>query len=64
MGDLYYDQSDYQIDDYPYPMLKRLRDEAPVWYNEKNDFWLLSRFVDVFNASKDHNTYSSAYITC
>ena len=63
MSDLYYDQYDYQIDDDPYPVLKRLRDEAPVWHNAKYNYWLLSRFEDVSNASKDHQTYSSAWGT-
>jgi cytochrome P450 len=63
MSNLYYDQYDYQIDNDPYPILKRLRDEAPVWYNQKYDFWLLSRYEDVLNASKDHDTYSSAWGT-
>lgn len=63
MNDLYYDQYDYHIDNDPYPVLKRLRDEAPVWYNAKHNFWLLTRFEDVFNASKDHQTYSSAWGT-
>ena len=63
MSDLYYDQYDYQIDNDPYPILKRLRDEAPVWYNEKYNFWVLSRFDDVLTASKDHQTFSSAWGT-
>ena len=32
---LYYDQYSYEIDDNPYDIWKRMRDEAPVWYNEK-----------------------------
>lgn len=63
MNDLYYDQYDYQIDNDPYPLLKRFRDEAPIWYNDKYNFWLLTRFEDVFNASKDHETFSSAWGT-
>lgn len=63
MTDLYYDQYDYTIDDDPYPVLKRMRDEAPVWYNQQYNFWLLSRFEDVSNASKNHETFSSAWGT-
>ena len=62
-GTLYYDQYDYKIDDDPYPTFKRLRDEAPVWYNEKYDFWAISRFEDVLNASRDTETFSSDYNT-
>lgn len=43
-----------------YDIFRRLRDEAPVYYNEKWDFWALSRYEDVAPATKDHETYSSA----
>jgi cytochrome P450 len=39
---------------------RRLRDEAPVYYNAKWDFWALTRYDDVAPATKDHETYSSA----
>ncbi|OBI84963.1 cytochrome P450 [Mycobacterium asiaticum] len=39
---------------------RRLRDEAPVYYNDKWDFWALTRYDDVAPATKDHQTYSSA----
>lgn len=60
---LYYDPYDYEIDADPHPIWKRMRDEAPVWYNEKYDFWALSRFEDVWDASIDHETFSSAHGT-
>ena len=41
--DLYYDPYDFDIDADPYPVWKRLRDEAPLYYNEKHDFYALSR---------------------
>jgi hypothetical protein len=34
---------DYQIQDDPYPVYARLRDEAPLYRNEELDFWALSR---------------------
>ncbi|MBX6390402.1 MAG: cytochrome P450 [Frankia sp.] len=40
-----------------------MRDEAPVYYNEKFNFFALSRYDDVDNALLDHETYSSAYGT-
>jgi len=46
--------------DNPYPIYKRLRDEAPVYRNEKLNFWAISRFEDVLNAHKDFATFSSA----
>lgn len=56
----YYDPYDFDIDDDPYPVWKRLRDEAPLYYNEKYDFYALSRFTDVEEAFKDWRTFSSA----
>ena len=38
---------DFEIDADPYPVFRRIRDEAPVYYNEKYDFYALSRFEDV-----------------
>ena len=43
----------------PYPTYKRLRDEAPAYYNPKLDFWALSRFQDVLDAYNDWQTYTS-----
>lgn len=45
----------------PYPMYKRMRDEAPVYYNEKYDFYALTRYDDVSVGQRDYETYSSAY---
>lgn len=56
----YYDPYDFDIDTDPYPVWKRLRDEQPLYYNEKYDFWALSRFDDVERALVDWRTYSSA----
>jgi cytochrome P450 len=39
---------------------RRLRDEAPCYYNDRYDFYALSRFADVLDASVDWHTYSSA----
>ena len=56
----YYDPYDSAIDADPYPVWKRLRDEAPLYYNEQHGFYALSRFADVHAASVDWQTYSSA----
>jgi cytochrome P450 len=58
-----YDPYDYQIDANPHPVWKRMRDEAPLYYNEQYNFYALSRFEDVLNASLDPATYSSARTT-
>src|SRR5262249_35195584 len=39
---------------------RRLRDEQPLYYNERYDFYALSRFEDVERCSGDWKTYSSA----
>ncbi len=60
---LVYDPFDYEIDRDPHPTWRRMRDEAPLYRNEEHDFWALSRFQDVMEASIDTATYSSAYGT-
>ena len=42
--ELYYDPFDYAIDDDPYPVWKRMRAEAPLYFNEKYNFYALSRY--------------------
>jgi cytochrome P450 len=56
---LYYDPYDREIDKDPYPVWKRMRDEAPLYYNEKFDFFALSRFEDVEKVSIDWPSYLS-----
>jgi cytochrome P450 len=56
----YYDPYDEQIHADPYPAFRRLREEAPLYYNEQYDFYALSRFDDVDQGLIDHTTFSSA----
>ncbi|GAC1309219.1 MAG: cytochrome P450 [Acidimicrobiales bacterium] len=56
---IYYDPFDIEIDKDPYPTWRRMRDEAPLWHNDKFGFYALSRFDDVETALKDWNTYRS-----
>lgn len=56
---VYYDPYDHSIDDDPYPTWKRLRDEAPLYFNERYDFWALSRFDDVEKSLVDWRTFIS-----
>ncbi len=62
-ADLYYDPYDFEIDADPYPIWRRLREERPLYYNDRYDFFALSRFDDVEKASIDWRTYSSAHGT-
>ena len=45
--EVYYDPYDFDIDDDPYPIWRRLREEAPLYSNEKYNFYALSRYDDV-----------------
>jgi cytochrome P450 len=58
-SDVYYDPYDRDILADPYPWFRRLRDEAPLYYNERYDFWALSRFADVEAALVDKLRFSS-----
>ena len=41
--------------DNPYEIYGRMRDEAPVYYDEEEDFYALTRHEDVAAAFKDHD---------
>jgi hypothetical protein len=51
---------DYRIHEDPYPVYARLRAEAPLYRNEEQDFWALSRHQDVTAAFRDPDKFSSA----
>lgn len=59
-SDVYYDPYDMELNTDPYPAFRRLREEAPLYYNEQHDFYALSRFADVNQALVDYQTFSSA----
>jgi len=61
--DLRWDPFDESLKDDPHPVWKRLRDEAPLYYNDEYDFWALSRFEDVDRAHRDPQRFSSAHST-
>jgi cytochrome P450 len=52
--------SDEFFDD-PTEVYRRLRDEAPVYFNEHYGFYALSRFADVVAAHRDWQGFSSAH---
>lgn len=60
MSDIYYDPYDSAVDADPYPVWRRMRDEAPLYRNDKHDFWALSRYDDVEAGMLDWRSYSSA----
>jgi cytochrome P450 len=59
----YWDPFDESLKADPHPTWRRLRDEAPAYYNERYDFWALSRFEDVERAHREPKLYSSAHNT-
>ena len=61
--DLYWDPFDTAIDADPYDVWRRLRDEQPVYRNDRHGFYALSRYADVEAAHRDPTTYSSAHGT-
>jgi cytochrome P450 len=44
----------------PWDDYRHLRDDDPVHHVAGGDFWVLSRFIDVFDAARDTTTFSSA----
>ncbi|AGB22661.1 cytochrome P450 [Mycobacterium sp. JS623] len=57
--EVYYDPFDFEIDNDPYPAWKLLRDEAPLYYNDKFDFYALSRYEDVARELPNWESYRS-----
>ncbi len=61
--DLRWDPFDESLKADPHAVWRRMRDEAPVYYNEQYGFWALSRFEDVERAHREPKLYSSAHTT-
>lgn len=57
--EIYYDPFDIEIDKDPHPLWKRMRDEMPLYYNDRYKFYAISRFEDVERAFVDWDTYRS-----
>jgi len=57
---LEFDPYSYEIHEDPYPVYRRLRDEAPAYFNQKRGFWALSRYDDVRAATNDWQTFTSS----
>jgi cytochrome P450 len=58
-SDVYYDMYDVEINADPYPVYRRLREEAPLYYNDVHDFYAVSRFDDVERGLLDPQTFIS-----
>jgi len=58
--ELLYNPYSFAVHDDPYDTYRRLRDEAPAFWNPDLRFWALSRFGDVLEGFRDFETFSSA----
>jgi cytochrome P450 len=58
--DVYYDMYDRDIYASPYETYRRLRNDAPLYYNEKYDFYAVSRFADLARVLTDRETFISS----
>jgi len=57
--DVYWDPYDVDILNDPYPVYRRLREEAPLYYNDHHDFFAVSRHADVEGVLLDNGTFIS-----
>jgi cytochrome P450 len=62
-ADLYWDPFDEELDSAPHGVWRRMRDEQPVYRNDRHDFWAFSRYADVEHASKEPGTFTSGHGT-
>src|SRR5215469_15661906 len=56
---VYYDPYDVGITADPYPVYRRMREEAPLYYNEAHDFYAVTRWDDVERGLLDNATFIS-----
>ena len=57
---VYYDPLSYAAYDHPYDLYRRLRDTAPVYYNERRDLYVISRYADVSACLRNHEQLVNA----
>ena len=60
-----YSPNDPAVQADPFPTYRTLRDEHPAYHNDEIGFWALSRFADVWEATRDPSTFSNdpAHVT-
>jgi len=57
---VYWDPFDRDIARDPYPVYRRMRAEAPLYYNDRHDFYALSLWDDIDRGLRDWTTLSSS----
>ncbi|GGL15002.1 cytochrome P450 [Nocardia jinanensis] len=60
-GNIEFDPLSEEFFDDPYPVYRELRNQAPVYFNERYGFYALSRYEDVLRAHRDAAALSSAH---
>lgn len=51
---VHYDPLSFAVYDHPYDIYKQLRDRAPVYFNERRQLWVVSRYADVQACLRNH----------
>ncbi|MBL7501430.1 cytochrome P450 [Frankia sp. CNm7] len=57
---VYWDPFDRDIARDPYPVYRRMRAEAPLYYNDRHDFYALTHWDDINGGLVDWATFSSS----
>jgi cytochrome P450 len=55
-----FDPSSYATQADPFPVYRRMQEEAPLYHNSEIGFWALTRFDDVLAGLADWSSFSSA----
>jgi cytochrome P450 len=58
-SDVQFDMYDREVFASPYEVMRRVRDEAPLYYNEQYDFFAVSRYADVARVLSERETFIS-----
>ena len=58
-SELIYDPTDPETIRDPYPLFARLRDEAPLYHHESQDFYAVSRYDDITQVLLNRETFIS-----
>ncbi|MFT5033248.1 MAG: cytochrome P450 [Bermanella sp.] len=57
---VHFDPYAHEVHHDPYPYYAKMRQHAPVYYNEQHGYWLLSKWDDCQAAFRDFRTFSSS----
>ena len=59
VADVYWDPWEREIYDDPFDVYRQLRDDAPLYHNERHGFYAISRYADVEGMLQDRDTFLS-----